>query len=376
MRILISCVGTRGDVQPAIALAIQARAIGHQVRLLVPPNFLDWAASLGFEAGRIGIEMRAPKPGEPVQPIPDLIADQFAAVNCAADGCDLIVGAGVHQYAARSVAEHHGIGCIQAVYAPPSIPSPELAPPGKASPADWVDYRAAWNERSLARVNTGREKLRLPPIDDSLGHILGDQAWLACDPVLGPAPASDLRILQTGAWLIDDDTPLPADLEAFLAAGDPPVYLGFGSMPARPDLGAVLVEAVRATGRRAILSQGWAGLETQAAADLITVGDVNHRALFPRVAAVVHHGGAGTTTTAARSGTPQVVAAMFTDQFYWGRRVTVLQLGATVHATTGLTAESLTRALAHALRPEIAERARLFAPHVIADGAAEAARLL
>jgi len=373
MRILISAVGTRGDVQPAIALAVEARRLGHTVRLLVPPNFLPWAAQLGFEAGRIGVEMRAPRPGEPIPPIPDLIADQFCAVNCAAEGCDLIVAAGVHQYAARSVAEHHGIRCLQAAYAPPSIPSPVLAPPGKTSPEDWEAYRGAWNERSLTRVNAGRERLCLDPIDDGLAHILGEEVWLACDPLLGPAPATPLNVVHTGAWLLADDKPLPDAVRRFLDAGDPPVYLGFGSMPARPELGALLVEAVRASGRRAILAAGWAELEAAAGPDLLTVGDLNHRALFPRAAAVVHHGGAGTTTTAALSGAPQVVASMFSDQFYWGGRVAALSIGSTLSAAD-LTVERLAAAIASALACD--HTARALAPSIKPDGAAVAAKAL
>src|SRR5690348_13044430 len=130
MRILISSVGTRGDVQPALALAISLRDLGQQVRLCVPPNFVSWAADLGFEASSIGVEMRAPRPGETPAPLPDLIRDQFEVVQAAAAGCDLIVGAGVHQYAVRSVAELTGAGCVVAAYSPTALPSLDLEPSG------------------------------------------------------------------------------------------------------------------------------------------------------------------------------------------------------------------------------------------------------
>jgi vancomycin aglycone glucosyltransferase len=83
MRVLISSVGTRGDVQPAVALALELRKLGCDVRMCIPPNFVGWARELGFEAKPIGIEMRAPRPGEPPPVIPDLIADQFAVVEAA-----------------------------------------------------------------------------------------------------------------------------------------------------------------------------------------------------------------------------------------------------------------------------------------------------
>lgn len=382
MKLLISAVGTRGDVQPAVALALQVRRAGAEAVLAVPPNFTGWARDLGFAAHPVGVEMRAPRPGEPVPPVPDLIADQFAAVGAAADGCSLIVAAGAHQYAARSIAEARGLGYVLAVYAPVAIPQSDLGPPGaplgegpEANGAAWARYRAGWNARSLARVNAGRATLGLPPLDDSLGHILGARPWLACDAVLGPA-APGLEVAQTGAWLLADETPLPPELEAFLAAGEPPLYAGFGSMPAAGEMARVVVEAARALGRRVVLSRGWAELAAiDEGPDCLAIGDVSHAALFPRVACVLHHGGAGTTTAAALAGAPQVVAAMFSDQFYWGSRVADLGIGATLPAA-GLSVEALAPALAAALRPQVSQRARTLTGQIAPDGAAIAARRL
>lgn len=380
MRVLVSAVGTRGDVQPAIALAQALRGEGAQVRLCVPPNFTDWASEFGFEARPIGIAMRPPAPGEAPAPIPDLIADQFQVVEAAAEGCELIVGAGIHQYAVRSVAERNDVRSVVAAYAPVSLPSALHAPPpspvpGAAPPPDqdpWDAHRAGWNARSLDRVNAGRARLGLAPITDVLGHILGEAPWLAADPALGPAPA-DLRdrVVQTGAWMLADTTPLPPELEAFLAGGEAPIYVGFGSMPAAADKVARLLEAARAVGRRVILSRGWAQLGDFDGADRLVVGEVNHAALFGRVAAVIHHGGAGTTAAAAAAGAPQVIAPMFSDQFYWAGRVTALGLGAQLSA---ITAEATTGALDRALAA--GPKARAFAPKVSRDGAAEAARRL
>src|SRR6516165_6042478 len=104
------------------------------------------------------------------------------------------------------------------------------------------------------------------------------------------------KIFQTGAWVLADSAPLPADLEAFLAHGEPPIFVGFGSMPASSDAAHRPIAAARAASRRIIVSKGWAELELMGdAPDCVAVGDVNYHLLFPRVAAVVHHGGAGTT---------------------------------------------------------------------------------
>src|SRR6185295_11413638 len=150
---------------------------------------------------------------------------------------------------------------------------------------------------------------------------------------------------QTGTWVLADRTPLPADLETFLGSGEPPIFGGFGSMPAAGDATRRLIGAARAVGRRIIVSKGWADLGlVDDAPDCIAVGDVSHDLLFPRVAAIVHHGGAGTTAAAARAGVPQVITPMFNDQFYWAKRVVDLRLGSTIpHAA--LSDESLASAL-------------------------------
>jgi vancomycin aglycone glucosyltransferase len=404
MQVLVSAVGTRGDVQPAVAVALEVRRLGHDVRLCVSPNFVEWVGELGFKATPVGVEMRyrgagaassapatAPTPEQLRQmreTMPDLITDQFDAVGSAAKGCDVLLGAGGHQYAARSIAEANGIPYVNAVYAPVSLPSPDHAPPpapGQAwefgQPADnqerWLDNAKVWNARALERINRNRERLGLRPVDDVHGHIRTDHPWLAADPTLAPLPRTPgMQVLQTGAWILTDSRPLPPELEDFLDDGEPPIYLGFGSMPASENTSRTLIDAARAVGRRAILSQGWAELGLiDDAPGSIAIGDVNHQALFPRVAAVVHHGGAGTTTVAARAGAPQVVAPMFSDQFYWAERTRALGIGAPPPRGT-LTTDAPAAALHAALRPAIADHARSVAAAIVIDGATTAARRL
>ena len=399
MRALLAAVGTRGDVQPALALALELKKLGHAVRMCISPNFVDWAKRLGLEALPMGVEMRMPTQGAAPKPLtpeelrrlresmPDLIADQFETIGAAAEGCDVIVGANAHQYAAPSIAKLKGIGYVTAVYAPVALPSPDLAPPpsplqapaaASASIAEqWRNTAKAWNERALERVNRNRVRLGMDPIDDVLEYVLTDHTWLAADAALAPVPATPGRkIFQTGAWVLADRTPLPADLERFLESGKPPILVGLGSMPAGADAGRPLIGAVRALGRRVLVSRGWAGLDRiDNAADCMSVGDVSYDSLFPRVEAVVHHGGAGTTATAARAGIPQVITPMFGDQFYWASRIVHLGLGATTPHST-VTEESLGRALREALDPAVTARARAFALRVRSDGAAVAARQL
>ncbi|HET9948113.1 MAG TPA: nucleotide disphospho-sugar-binding domain-containing protein [Longimicrobiales bacterium] len=183
-------------------------------------------------------------------------------------------------------------------------------------------------------------------------------------------------MLQTGAWMLDDERPLASELERFLEAGEPPVYFGFGSMRAPQDLGRVMIEAARALGCRAIVSRGWADLAADVDGDdVLFIDEVNQQALFPRVAAVVHHGGAGTTTTAAAAGAPQVVMPQMYDQHYWAGRVRDVGIGS-AHAPGAPTAESLASVLDEALRPAVAERAAAVAASVLRDGARRAAEMV
>lgn len=352
-------------MQPVIALAIEVRALGHDVQLCVSPNFVEWARRLGFAAAPVGIEMRAPRAGAPAtpNPIPDLITDQFDSIGAVAKDCDVILGANAHQYAARSIAEVNGVPYVNALYAPTALPGD--------------DNTRAWNARALDRVNTNRTRLGLAPIDDVLRYIVTDHPWLATDPTLDPSPSSPgMAIVQTGAWILQDSHPLSSDLETFLAAGEPPVYFGFGSMPVAATTSRTLIDAARAAGRRAIVSQGWAELGLiDDDPDCIGVGDVNQQALFPRVAAVVHHGGAGTTLAAARAGVAQVIVPMFGDQPYWASRVRALGIGTSI-PMADLTAALLTSALRDASSSAIGQRAGAVASQIVADGAAVAARRL
>ena len=399
MRALLSSVGTRGDVQPIVALGLKVRELGHEVRLCVPPNFVEWVRDFGFEAVPVGVEMRQPSSRGPVGPLtaeqirriresmPDLISNQFEVLGVAAEGCDVILGANAHQYAARSIAELRGVAYVTALYAPVALPSPDHAPPPAAGERwesgnaernmeRWGDNLRAWNNRALERVNHNRSQRGLSRIDDVLHYNLTDHPWVATDGILAPIPSTlGMKVFETGAWILQDETSLPRELAAFLDAGEEPIYFGFGSMPAPPSVTRTLVNAASAVGRRAVISQGWAELEViDDATDCIVINDVNQQALFPRVAAIVHHGGAGTTAAATRAGVPQVVVPMFNDQFYWATRVRTLGIGTCVIGT--LTTATLASALREAFEPPIAKQARSIAQQLSSDGALVAARRL
>ncbi|EWM18417.1 hypothetical protein KUTG_08721 [Kutzneria sp. 744] len=258
-----------------------------------------------------------------------------------------------------------------AVAAPPAD---RPFPAGADIPALWDWDRDSINLLFGAAVNNDRARLGLPEVDDVRDYVITDRPLLAADPVLSPWREAELQVVQTGAWLLPDDRPLPADLARFLDDGEPPVYVGFGSMPMHQatDLGEVVVEAVRRHGRRMVLSRGWADLES-AGDDCFVTGEANHQALFRRSAAVVHHGGAGTTVTAAWAGTPQVVVPQGADQPHWASRVAELGIGA-AHDGPAPTVESLADALGTALASK--KRAAAIAATIPTDGAATAAQIV
>jgi vancomycin aglycone glucosyltransferase len=397
MRVLLSTYGTRGDVEPLVALAVRLRALGAQVRMCTPPDeeFTRRLKELGIEQVAVGPPVRAlmhdssvPTAEELSRARDQLVDEQFAALPAAAEGCDVLVAAGLGQIAARSVAEAAGIRYVHVTYAAVNLPSPHHAPPPRPG---WPEPPAAGNEALWerdARLVTGqfgealdrhRAALGLPPVDNVRDHVLTDRPWLAADSALGPWPTAPggLQVTQTGPWMLPDDRPLPPDLVSFLRAGAPPVYVGFGSLRPAEGIGGKVIEAVRARGHRVLVSRGWADLEPlDDGADCFALGEVSHQSLFPEVAAVVHHGGAGTTQTAARAGVPQLVVPLpLSDNRYWAGRVADLGLGATLDGPTA-TADSLYAAFGTVLDPATRARAKSLADVMRTDGADTAARLL
>ncbi|MBV8843597.1 MAG: glycosyltransferase family 1 protein [Bryobacterales bacterium] len=283
MRVLFSTIGSRGDVQPVVALASHLKALGHQVRVCVPPDFREWIESLDIPVTPIGPEVRrfaasrpaATPPQKPLtaeqrrQMAEATVATQFEVLASAAQDCDVIVAATALQVAARSVAEKMGIAYVFAAYAPVVLPSQHHAPPllpplpGQAPPAAndnaglWAQDAARFNDLFGAAVNARRASLGLAEIDDVRSHMLTDQPWFAADATLGPWPdVTDSRVFQTGAWILPDERPLSLDLETFLDRGDPPIYFGFGSTRAPEAAGPVMLNAARALGRQLVAGGG------------------------------------------------------------------------------------------------------------------------
>jgi vancomycin aglycone glucosyltransferase len=370
VRVLLSTYGSRGDVEPMVALAVQLRAHGVEVRVCAPPD--PEIAELLAGAGVPHVPFDRPwrswarpsTPDERTRRVAEFIAAQYDTVLDAAEGCDALVATAMSQFVARSVAEQRGIVQRSAIFAPNVIND--------------LDHQT-WDALFGPAINSHRESIGLPAVEDVREFMFTDRPWLAADPTLGPwRKTPDIDVVQTGAWLLPDARPLPPELLAFLDDGPPPVYVGFGSMRGLPaDVVEVAVEAIRGLGQRVLLARGWAGLApVDDRDDCLSIGEVNQQALFRRVAAVVHHGGAGTTTTAGRAGAPQVVVPQAGgDQDYWAGRVVELGIGAS-HDGPAPTVETLSTALEKALTPETRTGATAVAPWILLNGATVATNLL
>jgi UDP:flavonoid glycosyltransferase YjiC (YdhE family) len=382
MRIVLASEGTRGDLYPMLVLGEALRRQGHDPVVCAPPNFDAVVRARGMAFLPVGCDVRdylrteaRAITGSTLRFLSvarryslESVRAQFAALPAAADGADLIVGAGV-QLAAASVAELHGIPYRYAIYCPALLPSREHAPailPIQPIPA-WARRFAWWFARGPLTatvgllVNRERRALGMSRISDTYRHLVGERALLAADREIAPVPIDSPYIVeQTSALQPDGGAPLPEKLGSFLDAGPPPVFFGFGSMP-DPDPSAttrLLLQVIESVGCRALLSSGWAEIGEGALPEgVMQVGDVDHARLFPRVAAVVHHGGAGTVTTAARAGAPQVVVPHVLDQFYWADRVRMLGIGVVAPRRSKLEAATLDAALREVLDNEaLAER--------------------
>lgn len=325
---------------------------GHDVLLTTTQNFAAEEAAFGIPADATAIDAEAyvreaTASGGTVRALLKLsmpetgrqIFSQMMETSLRLSrGADLIIGGG-GQFIAPTVAEKLGAPYLLVVYSPQVLPSkyhppitmPLLGLPPWGNRLMWWLYGRTLRFMLGGPLNHVRRQLGLDPVRDFVEYFSPrGGSVVAADPELALVPP-DVTLVRplTGALHLPDERPLPLDLEAFLRAGEPPVYAGFGSMgDAHPErTSRAVIEGVRAAGRRLVLSSGWAGFGHAAERgklvgdDVIVVGPVSHWLLFPRVAAIVHHGGAGTTGAALRAGRPQLVVPHLFDQFQWGQWV-------------------------------------------------------
>jgi vancomycin aglycone glucosyltransferase len=401
MRALITAVGSRGDVQPMLTLALEMRRRGHDVLVHAPSDFEAWAGELGVPFRSSGAntqeilnEHREAIGGNPIRVLRALrdilfreIPRAFGQTMEAARGADVIVTAA--QFAAHSVGEALRIPSMTVMYAPTVLRSAYHAPLlGKMQGLPrWLN-RMRWKVADAGThmllggvLNEERAKLGLAPVANVSRHLFEERPVLmACDSVVGPAPPDwkGYDVTMTGPWYYDDASALDARVEAFLDAGPPPVYVGFGSMtnPDASRLTRAILEG--AGGRRLLLAKGWAGIGggSLPASVMVVEGPMPHAKLFPRVAAVVHHGGSGTTAAALRAGAPQVIVPHIVDQYYFAHRLERLGIAPAGIPIGKLTPERLARGIGAAIALPAAPRMEAVARLKDGDGVRLAAQAI
>jgi len=393
MRIVLAPVGTRGDVQPLIALGKALQRAKHDVTVCAATNFerLVTDNDLKFIDGGPDAETVIRQSGESVRnPIVFLKAGravlltQFELLRRACVGADMLVGT-LLLTLGPTVAEHLRIPFAWAGFFPHCAPTEEWPPPilpsvkhgARFNRVGWRVAGALTNVAVRGVVNRARKEVGLAPIADVFAASEAQPMIFAADPALSSAPRDwKWKHHQTGYWFLEQDAPLPADVDAFLQTQ--PVYIGFGSMPIDnvKRRMRIIVDGVRLSGRTALISSGWAGLSSDdLPASCKLVGALDHARLFPRVSATIHHGGAGTTSTAARAGSPQVIVPHMMDQTYWGDRVRALGLGPP-SLPRNFTANALASAIRQVTEDSgFRERARLVSERM-SDGTEAAVKLL
>ena len=424
MHVFLTTVGSRGDIQPFVALGKGLAAAGHRVTVNASEAFEPFITEHGLEyaylgndvvdliespAGRAAIEdttnalaaLRTyAKLIRQVGPMwRRMVGQAWTAARQAQP--DLIV---YHAKAFWGPHFAHALGAPAAMVmlAPLMVPTaawtnigfPRLGEPGGRLGARYrrASFRAVMG---LSRLGTERfmrdwRTARGLPARSRRRSVLHDLDGKPV-PVLHahsrhvvPHPPDwPPEAHTTGFWLLDGppDWQPPEALDTFLDAGPPPVYIGFGSMAGRdPQRRTRLVlEAVQRAGVRALLAKGWGGIDLGALPDgVFAIEQAPHDRLFPRVAAVVHHGGAGSTAAGLRAGRPTVVCPFFGDQPFWGGRVAALGVGPDPIPQKQLTAEKLAAALRTATTDApMREQADVLGAAIRAeDGVAEAVRLL
>jgi UDP:flavonoid glycosyltransferase YjiC (YdhE family) len=380
MRVTVFAAGSRGDIQPCVVLSRELQRAGYSVRLAAPQDFSGFVQEHGVvfhplrgdvqqimasETGRGFIEAGGANPINSIRAMRTMLAPVVMKMaEDAYEACrdaNALICLAVFSPFGRSITEALGIPLIH-IEPTPVLPTKAFPAPGWPIQRDLgglhnrlsgvLMLRVIW-EWYRPFVNDFRKRLGLPPYRaaDFLETLSSRPLLAAYSPNVIPHPKDwpdHVRI--TGYLFLDppEDWQPPAALKAFLEAGDPPVYVGFGSMAGRDpeQFAALVLRALAISGQRGLLLTGWGGLRAMSASDSVFVVDsAPHSWLFPRMAAVVHHGGAGTTAEGLRAGAPSVVVPFIVDQPFWGARVKALGVGPPPLPRKRLTAENLARAI-------------------------------
>ena len=394
MKILIAAAGSRGDVAPYTGLGAELRRAGYDVTLATTDTFAPLVRDAGLEFRSLPADQRI-RGG--VTGRQELIRTAAAFItelgqgfaDAMADSTDLLLLSTTTAPLGRHLTEATGTPSL-GVYLQPTAPTGDFPPVITSSrslgrPVNRTTGRFALRmadrvyEHAVAML---RHRLQLPPVSASAMRRRQEQAnWPILhgfSTALVPRPSdwrSGLQVVGTWWPHLGAAERLPTDLEDFLRAGPRPVLIGFGSMGAGDGerLSEIAVRALRRAGLRGILQAGSAGLAADGD-DVLTIGDLPHALLLPRLAALVHHAGAGTSAAALRAGVPAVTVPVTADQPFWAGRLAALGAATDPIPFRSLTAERLADSLDRVVRqPTYTRAAARAAQHMVTeDGAGQA----
>jgi sterol 3beta-glucosyltransferase len=410
-KITIMASGSRGDVQPYVALGKGLAAAGYTVRVVSSDDFAAMVQEAGLEFCSTGYgvetllqrdEWRAATEGGNMLTLMARMNAEMkthaarlaAATPTLIEGSDLLIGGAGGLGGAFTAALKMGIPILQA-YLFPLTPTAAYSGPLTPSlplggllnrPSHTLTRMAIWQMVRATDVAT-RKNLALPG-GSPLGPF-GDLEKRRIPVLYGfsrhvlPKPADwDERTHVTGYWFLDPSAAWmpPTDLVDFLAGGAPPVYIGFGSMASRNPREAadIALAALAKSGQRGVVASGWGGMQKDdLPSNVFMLSSIPHSWLFPQMAAVVHHGGAGTTAAGLRAGVPSIVIPFMADQPFWGQQVARLGVGTPPIARKRLTADALAGAITAALDGGVRARAADLGAKIRAeDGVANAVELV
>ncbi len=402
-KILVAAEGSEGDNLPALAVARVLAARGHSVSACVTVDHVARFEDCGIEASAMGTSSReffeahakriydrnASGLLSMYRSFAAALGRQFSMLLERAAGCDVLLGSGF-LFAGATVAELCRAPLVHMVYAPVFFPTRHLPPPNISSvrlpkavnSVLWKAFIASMDALALGPINAKRRELGMRSLESVKDHLLKGLV-LAMNPEISPFPPGlrERRGDQLAYPALRDERELSPGVRSFLERGDPPAYIGFGSMldPGGRATCELFRRACRMAGLRALLYFGSTdGTPAYADDDCMVIGREPHARLFPMTAAVVHHGGAGTTHAAAFAGVPQIPVCHLLDQYVLAEGVRTAGIGPTPLRRSRLSAESLAAALREAVsNPSYRERAREMASDLAKrDGAVEAADLV
>jgi UDP:flavonoid glycosyltransferase YjiC (YdhE family) len=392
MKFVLAFYGTRGDVEPGVAVGRELLRRGHDVRMAIPPDLVGFAESAGLAAVAYGpdnqewleatrnfwkrffrnfwrIQELKRLLRESREPGIQYWGEMSSMLTSLVDGADLLLTGMSYQELAVNVAEYRDIPLATLLWFPvrvnghvvPTLPAPLIR--SAMTVYEWLVWRGVRKVEGTQRRELGLPKATSPaPRRIAEGGSLEIQAYdEVCFPGLAAEWAKwDGRRPFVGTLTIESPTGADEEVASWIAEGTPPIFFGFGSIPVESPANtiAMIGAACAQVGERALVCAGWSDFSNVPHFEHVkVVSAVNYAAVFPACRALVHHGGAGTTAAGLRAGVPTLILWMADVQLIWGAAVKRLKMGK-ARRFSSTTEKSLVADLRTILAPQYLARAR------------------